>query len=123
MTGNSKTIETLLRENRFFKPTNEFIEQSNVKKWMNSHGIKNLEQLFEKAEDIEWFWGEVSRNFVNWYKPFEKILEWNPPWANWFVGAKYNIVHDAVDQHVKTWRKNKVAYIFEGENGEVKKLT
>ena len=123
MTGQSLTIESLLKENRVFKPTQEFVNQSNVKKWMNSHGIKDLEQLFEKSENIEWFWSEVSKSFIKWYEPFEKVLDWNPPWAKWFVGAKYNIVNDAVDQHVKTWRKNKVAYIFEGENGEVKKLT
>jgi acetyl-CoA synthetase len=123
MTGQALTIESLLKENRVFKPTQEFVNQSNVKKWMDSHDIKDLEHLFEKAKDIEWFWSEVSKSFVNWYKPFEKVLDWTPPLAKWFTGAKYNIVNDAVDQHIKTWRKNKVAYIFEGENGEVKKLT
>ncbi|GAG84402.1 unnamed protein product, partial [marine sediment metagenome] len=79
--------------------------------------------LYNKAENIEWFWEEISKEFVEWYKPYKKVFEWNAPWAKWYVGAKYNIVHDALDKHVKSWRKNKVAYIFEGEPGDVQKLT
>ena len=51
-----------------------------------------------------------------------RVLEWNPPYVKWFVGAKYNIVHDAVDKQAKL-RKNKVAYIWEGEPEEERKIT
>jgi len=60
MTGQALTIESLLKENRVFKPTQEFVNQSNVKKWMDSHDIKDLERLFEKAKDIEWFWRSIE---------------------------------------------------------------
>ena len=106
-----------------FKPSKKFVEQSNVKKWMNTQGIKDYDELIEKAKDLEWFWGAMAEEFIEWYQPYEKVLDWSPPWAKWFIGAKYNIVHDALDRHVETWRKNKVAYIFEGESGDVKKLT
>lgn len=127
----SKDIDALLIEKRIFEPPKELVEQSNVKKWMDKHGIKTYEELLEKAKDIEWFWGEVSKEVVEWYEPYDKVFEWDPPWikwffgarVKWFVGAKYNIAHDAIDKHVKTWRKNKVAYIFEGEPGDVRKLT
>lgn len=118
-----KDISVLLEEKRVFKPTQEFVEQTNVKKWMDEHGIKDLDELLEKAEDLEWFWGEMAKELVEWYKPYDKVLEWDPPYAKWFVGAEYNIVHDALDKHVKTEKKDKFAYIFEGEPGDVKKWT
>lgn len=116
-------ITILLDEKRIFTPKEEFINQTNVKKWMDNHGIKNLDELHKKAENWEWFWDEISKEFVEWYEPYNKIVEWDTPWVKWFINAKYNIVHDALDKHVKSWRKNKVAYIFEGEPGDVKKYT
>ncbi len=119
----SGDVDVLLKEERLFEPTKEFVEQTNVKKWMDAHGIKSLDELLEKAKNLEWFWGEVSKELLEWYKPYDKVLEWKPPYAKWFLGAQYNIVHDALDKHAKSWRKNKVAYIFEGEPGDVRKLT
>ncbi|MBX5327622.1 MAG: acetate--CoA ligase [Candidatus Bathyarchaeia archaeon] len=116
-------IEALLKEKRVFHPPKELVEQSNIKQWMDAHGIKDYEELREKAKNIEWFWSEVAKEVVEWYEPYQKVLEWNEPFSKWFVGAKYNIVHDSLDKHVKTYRKNKVAYIFEGEPGDVRKLT
>ena len=118
-----ENISVLLDEKRVFKPSKEFVNKTNVKQWMDEHNIKDLEGLHKKAEDWKWFWEEISKDLVEWYKPYDKIVEWNPPYAKWFVGAQYNIVHDALDKHVKTWRKNKVAFIFEGEPGDVRKFT
>ncbi|MEM0493177.1 MAG: acetate--CoA ligase [Candidatus Thermoplasmatota archaeon] len=119
----NETVSVLLDEKRVFKPSKEFVEQTNVKKWMNEHNIKTLDELYKKAENWEWFWGEVAKEIIELYTPYKKLVEWKPPYVKWFVGAKYNIVHDCLDKHVKTWRKNKIAYIFEGEPGDVKKLT
>lgn len=119
----NENISVLLDEKRIFNPSEEFIKNTNVKKWMDEHNVKTLDELYKKAEDWEWFWGEISKDLVEWYKPYDKVVEWKPPWVKWFVGAKYNIVHDALDKHVNTWRKNKVAFIFEGEPGDVTKLT
>jgi len=119
----STSIDVLLKERRVFGPSDEFVEQTNVKRWMNKQGIKSYDELLEKAKDLKWFWGEVSKDVVEWYKPYQKVFEWNEPYTKWFSGAKYNIVHDALDKHAKTYRKNKVAYIFEGEPGDVRKLT
>lgn len=123
MASDKSTIEVLLKEKRVFKPSKKLVEQSNVKKWMNTQGIKDYDELIEKAKNLEWFWGAMAEEFLEWYQPYEKVLDWSLPWAKWFIGAKYNIVHDALDRHVESWRKNKVAYIFEGERGDVKKLT
>jgi acetyl-CoA synthetase len=119
----TKAIDVLMKEKRVFNPSKEIVEQSNIKKWMNEHGIKNYEELLEKGQNIEWFWSEAAKEVVEFYTPYKKILEWNEPFSKWYVDAKYNIVHDALDKHVKTHRKNKVAIIFEGEPGDVKKLT
>ena len=116
-------ISVLLDEKRVFKPREDFVNQTNVKHWMDKHKIQTLEELYKKAENWEWFWEEVSKDFIEWYKPYNKVVEWTPPWIKWFIGAKYNIVHDALDKHVLSWRKNKVAIIFEGEPGDVRKLT
>ena len=110
-------------EKRVFKPSKKFVDQTNVKQWMDEHNIKTIDDLYKKAENWEWFWDEAAKELLEFYTPYTKVVEWNAPWVKWFVGAKYNIVHDAVDKHVKTWRKNKVAIIFEGEPGDVRKLT
>ena len=116
-------ISVLLDEKRVFKPKEDFVNQTNVKQWMDKHSIKTLDELYKKAENWEWFWDEISNELVEWYKPYNKVVEWDAPWVKWFIGAKYNIVHDALDKHAKSWRKNKVAFIFEGEPGDVKKYT
>ena len=123
MVEEKKDIAVLLEEKRVFYPPEEIVKNSNVKKWMDEHGIKDYDELLERAKDIEWFWGEVAKEVVNWYEPPKKVLEWNPPYSEWFVGAKYNIVHDALDKHMGTPRENKVAYYFEGEPGDTRKLT
>ncbi len=118
-----ENISVLMDEKRVFKPTKEFVNNTNVKQWMDNHNIKTIDDLYKKTDNWEWFWGEIAKELVEWYTPPKKTIEWEAPWVKWFVGAKYNIVHDAVDKHVKTWRKNKVAFIFEGEQGDVRKLT
>jgi acetyl-CoA synthetase len=91
---------------------------------MDKFGIKSEDELRERAlKNPEWFWNEVAKDIgIEWFEEPKKILEWDPPYAKWFVGAKYNIVHDALDKQFKI-RKNKVAYIFEGEKGDVRKIT
>jgi acetyl-CoA synthetase len=99
------------------------MKNSNIQKWMAHYGITSYDELLQKAQnDPEWFWDELAQE-LEWYQPYEGVLKWDPPHAEWFCGGKFNIVHNALDRHVKTWRKNKVAYIWEGESGQVKKLT
>ena len=120
-----ETIESLLQEGRVFYPPEELVKESNIKKFMDKLGIKDEDELRRKAlENPEWFWSEMAKEVgIEWFEEPSKILEWNPPYAKWFIGAKYNIVHDALDKQIKL-RKNKVAYIWEGEPlGEVRKIT
>jgi len=118
-----KELDVLLKEERVFKPSKELIEQSNIKKWMDEHNIKDYDELLSKARNLEWYWGEVSKE-LDWFKPWDKVLDdSNAPFFKWFINGKINIAYNAVDRHMKDWHKNKVAYIWEGEPGEVKKLT
>jgi len=90
---------------------------------MERYGIKDYDELLQRGrDDPEWFWDELARE-LEWFQPYKEVLKWDPPHAKWFSRGKFNITHNALDRHVKTWRKNKVAYIWEGELGEVKKLT
>ncbi|HDH40789.1 MAG TPA: acetate--CoA ligase [Candidatus Altiarchaeales archaeon] len=118
----TKELEALLKEKRIFNPSDDVVNNSNIKRWMNDRGINTYDELLERARDQNWFWGEMGRE-LEWFEPWNNVLEWNPPHAKWFIGGRFNIVHNALDRHMKTWRKNKVAYIWEGEPGEIRKIT
>lgn len=119
----SDHLDALLHEKRIFHPPEELVKESNIRKWMDRRNIKSYSELLKKCEeDPEWFWDELAQE-LDWFEPYTKILEWNPPYAKWFADGKFNIVHNALDRHVKGWRKNKIAYIWEGEDGRQRKLT
>ncbi|MBD3366811.1 MAG: acetate--CoA ligase [Candidatus Eisenbacteria bacterium] len=123
MAEEKKDIQVLLDENRLFEPPAKLAENSNVMAWMKKHGIGSYDELLEKCQDYEWFWKEMADELLEFYEPYDKVLEWDAPWAQWFVGGKYNIVHDALDRHMKTDTKDKVCFRFEGEPGEKKEWT
>ncbi|MEO0092045.1 MAG: acetate--CoA ligase [candidate division WOR-3 bacterium] len=107
-----------------YYPPENLVKNANVTKFMEKHGIKTLDELLNRAQDQEWFWGEMAKE-LEWYKPFNKVLEWNLPFAKWFLGGKFNIVHNALDRHMKTKTANKLAYIYEPEpeNEKVERWT
>jgi acetyl-CoA synthetase len=104
----------LLEETRVFEPPKELVENSNVMKWMKTKGFKTERELrlWCSANYIQ-FWGEMAKTYADWFEPWSSILEWKPPYARWFVGAKCNVAYNCVDRHAKNpARKDKVAYIF-----------
>ncbi|AXV37903.1 MAG: acetate--CoA ligase [Methanobacterium sp. BRmetb2] len=118
-----KDLDALLKEERIFTTPEGLVNDSNIKKWMDEHDIDDYDELLKKAdENPEWFWDEIAGE-LDWFKTYNKVSQWNPPHAKWFLDGKFNIVYNALDRHAHSWRKNKVAYIWEGESGEVKKLT
>ncbi|HEX8981459.1 MAG TPA: acetate--CoA ligase [Ktedonobacterales bacterium] len=101
----SSTIDALLQETRRFPPTAEFTANANVRD----------PSVYQRAhDDPEGFWAEAA-NRLDWFQRWDKVLEWDAPWAKWFVGGKLNASYNAVDRHNKTWRRNKAAIIWEGE--------
>ncbi len=76
----------------------------------------------ESIEDPEKFWATAARE-LDWFKPWDKVLDWNLPSAKWFVGGKLNLSFNCVDRHALGPRANKTALIWEGEPGEIRRLT
>lgn len=69
------------------------------------------------AEDPERFWADAAAE-LDWYRKWDRVLDWDAPFASWFPGAQCNIVHNALERHVDTWRRHKVAILWEGEDGQ-----
>jgi acetyl-CoA synthetase len=106
-------FDALLQEDRRYEPSPEFRAQANV----------NDPSIYERAAaDPEAFWAEQAKN-LDWIEPYTTVLEWDVPWAKWFVGGKLNASANCVDRHARSWRKNKAAIIWEGEPGDSKVLT
>jgi len=107
------TIEDLLHEERQFRPPKKFAQEANLRD----------RTIYRKADrDFESFWEGFARE-LSWYKPWKRVLDWNPPKAEWFVGGKLNASVNCVDRHVAGPRKNKAALIWEGEPGDQRTLT
>jgi acetyl-CoA synthetase len=113
----SSSIDSVLKETRVFESPDHFPQQAHIK------SLEQYEQLYREAEqDPEKFWGQIASE-LHWFKKWDKVLEWEAPWAKWFVGGQINISYNCLDRHVATWRRNKAALIWEGEPGEIRTLT
>jgi acetyl-CoA synthetase len=113
----SEQIQSVLKETRVFPPPEEFSRAAHIS------SAAQLEQLRADAErDPEAFWAEIAKQ-LHWFTPWNRVLDWNPPFAKWFVGGTTNLCYNCVDRHVATWRRNKAAIIWEGEPGETRVLT
>ncbi len=114
-------------EDIVWKPTNDYVKNANITRFMKNHNIKNYEELIKKSiDDLEWFWDAVIKDLdIKWYKPYEKVLDDSKgiQWTKWFIGGKINIVYNCLDKHIKSTKKNNIAIIWENETGDVRKLT
>jgi len=112
-----QNIDSVLQETRSFSPPAEFSQRAHIK------SREEYDRIRKQAEaDPEGFWAGVAKE-LHWFKPWDNVLEWNAPWAKWFVGGQFNLSYNCLDRHVQTWRKNKAALIWEGEPGEVRTYT
>jgi acetyl-CoA synthetase len=98
-------IETLFLEQRRYEPSPEFAKQANAQP-----------DIYEKSRED--FWRTEGEQRVSWFKPFDKVYEWEPPYAKWFLGGKLNVCYNCVDRHVEAGRGEKVAFYWEGEPGD-----
>src|SRR5690348_15515525 len=102
-----------MAERRTFPPDPAFAAQANAKAG-----------LYEEAErDYVAFWERLARERVSWFEDFHTTLEWNLPFAKWFVGGKLNISYNCVDRHVERGLGDKVAYHWIGEPGDTRTIT
>ena len=106
--------EVHLKVEEKYNPPSHIVERA----W-----IKDYESLYkESISDREGFWAKVAEE-LHWFKKWDKVLEWNYPYAKWFVNAKTNITYNCLDRHVQNGKRNKVAYIFVDEDNREKKIT
>ncbi len=110
-------IDSVLQEDRVFPPPPEFSAQAHVS---NLEDYKRLDA--EAANDPEAFWGRIASE-LHWFQPWTKVLEWDAPWAKWFVGGKCNISYNCLDRNLAAGRGDKVAFRWEGEPGDARTLT
>ncbi|MDG1197660.1 MAG: acetate--CoA ligase [Actinomycetota bacterium] len=108
------TIEDYYNENRTFPPSQQFQENALI-------ADRSLYE--EAAADRLGFWARQARELVTWFKDFDTILEWNLPFAKWFVGGRLNVSYNCLDRHVHAGRGEKVAFHWEGEPGDTRTLT
>ncbi len=112
-----KDITSMLQEDRLFDPPEAFSKAAHIK------SMAEYEALYKKSEaDPEGFWAEQAEE-LHWFKKWDKVLEWDIPFAKWFTGGEINVAYNCIDRHLTGWRKNKAAIIWEGEPGEERVLT
>ncbi len=112
------TIESILQEKRLFEPSTEFSQAAHIK------SLEEYQQIYDRAAaDPSAFWADLADKELHWFEKWHTVLDWQPPSVKWFDGGKINISYNCLDRHLTTWRKNKAALIWEGENGDSRTLT
>src|SRR5213592_4642432 len=110
---NPTEFDDLLREDLAFPPPADF----------RAHALVKDESIYEEADrDPEAFWARCAAD-LEWSRPWDRVLDWQPPHAKWFVGGKINASVNCLDRHVRGARRNKAALIWEGEPGDRRTLT
>lgn len=110
----SQTIESLLAEGRTFPPPDDFKRDALV---------VDAEVYDEANRDVEGFWARQAAELLDWFEEWETILEWDLPFAKWFVGGKLNASYNCLDRHVAAGHGDQVAYHWEGEPGDTRTIT
>ncbi len=110
----SEAIEVYENEQRLFAPPTEFA----------ANALVSDRALYDEADaDYEAFWARQARELVTWFDDFDTTLEWNSPFAKWFVGGKLNLSYNCLDRHVEAGRGDRIAYHWEGEPGDTRTFT
>lgn len=114
----SGKISNVLNETRIFPPSSSFSQQSSIGSMAQYQAIYDT-----SIQDIEGFWAKEAREHLHWFKPFETTLEWDEPFAKWFVGGQTNVSYNCLDAHVNNGLGEKVAIYWEGEPGDQRTVT
>ncbi len=112
-------IDTVMQEDRLFAPAEAFRAKSAI------GSLEQYQQMWDDAKaDPAAFWDQFARHELHWFEPYQTVLQWDEPFAKWFVGGKTNVSFNCLDAHLTTERRDKIAIIWEGEPaGEIRKLT
>jgi acetyl-CoA synthetase len=114
----SGQIDTVMQEKRLFPPPKEFATGSRIK------SLDEYQQLWDRAAaDPAKFWGDLAREELHWFQPFEQPLVWKEPFAEWFAGGKTNVSYNCLDRNLSAGLGERTAILWEGEPGDTRKLT
>ena len=117
-TERQDNISSTLKEKRLFKPSKAFQSKALIP------SLAAYKELYNKAKkNPAKFWGDMAKETLVWCAPWKKVFTWDPPFSQWFVGAKTNVSVNCLDRHLLTWRRNKAAILWEGEPGDQRTLT
>jgi len=117
MTDDNTSIDSVLKETRTFAPPATFAEQANI----SSEDQYN--EMWQGAkDDPAGFWGDLAKENLHWFKPFDSVMDGEMPETKWFSGGKTNVSYNCLDRHLETDRRNKAALIWEGEPGDTRVL-
>jgi acetyl-CoA synthetase len=120
MAEEKKTITSMMEETRKFPPPKEFSAKAHIK------SLEEYKKIYKKSmEDPDGFWGKQAED-LEWFKKWDKVLDYSYGenlYIKWFQGGKLNVTVNCLDRHLKTWRKNKAALIWEGEPGDSRAYT
>jgi acetyl-CoA synthetase len=112
----SAPITSVLKESRTFPPSPEFAAKAHI------GSQEEYERMWTWAkEDPENFWAQAA-TCLEWFEPWQKVLDWNEPFAKWFVGGKLNVSYNCLDRHLTGPRRHKAALVWEGEPGDSRVL-
>src|SRR5262245_31249761 len=112
MSVTPSSIDSSLQESRTFPPASA--SACGFPSWHVS-SIEEYRKLHARSlSDPDGFWSEEARRLA-WFHPFDRVLEWNPPDAKWFVGGQLNACYNCVDRHVQAGHGEEVALVWEGE--------
>ncbi len=93
-----------------------FLQVMHFGKMRSSSPFADYEKLYsESISDIEGFWAREAREHLHWFTPFNKTLEWNAPYAKWFLGGTTNVSYNCLDAHIQAGNGERVAFFWEGE--------
>jgi acetyl-CoA synthetase len=113
----SERIESVLHEERVFKPDLKFASRAHIK------SLAVYRRMYRASvTNPEKFWSKIAGE-LHWFKKWRKVLLWKMPFAKWFVDGRINVSYNCLDRHLGTWRRNKAAIIWEGEPGDFRTLT
>jgi acetyl-CoA synthetase len=108
----SKSLENLSYEDRTFPPTKTFIDNANTKS-----------DIYDEADKDHLAFWEKQANRLHWDQKWNQVVDWQLPFAKWFIGGRLNAAYNCLDRHVMQGRGERVAFYFEGEPGDTQTIT
>ncbi|MGH2721645.1 MAG: AMP-binding protein, partial [Actinomycetota bacterium] len=110
-----------------WRPSPAYVDGSNIKRFMDRHGIASYEDAVARSTaDVAWFWEAVAQDLgIEWARPYDTVLDTSRgiEYPAWFLGGRLNLTHNCVDRHAAGPRRDHDALVWEGEDGQVRRLT